>query len=216
MKQEQVDTQMKPEIKAPVNTPGFSLVETIIAVALAATIMSTMWMVFSANNRRSAKTTDKLDGLKGAMSLIQRFEYDLNRIYLNSEHPLTITSKGEKKIEFYVYSPKTSNLQEHIINTQKVQYFLSQKRHGIYRQINDGKKKRLRGYYEDWLINRKDNPLPVIDYLITTVSPGFFNKPQKKRKATERVTFQGAILLQAVNNKNQYPYWHKVPIGTED
>lgn len=195
---------------------GFTLVECIVALALSGIIMTTMWMIFSTNARQGSKTSGKLDGVKGAISFIQRFEYDLARLYLDDDHPLSIFDNGDKKIEFYVYSEKQSNLPQQNIGTEKISYYFSRERHGIYRQLNDEKKKRLRGYYEHWLLERQDTPLPLVNYLITSVSPVFFKKPKAQRKAHERVTFQGSTLLQHIQELSLYPNWNPVPIYNSD
>lgn len=191
---------------------AYSLVECLVALGLATLILSTMWMIFSTNARQGSKTSEKLDGLKGAMSFVQRFEYDLTRLNLNSNHGITIFNEGEKKIEFYVYSERTSNLAEHLIGLEKITYYLSNERHGIYRQVGDGKKERLRGYYEHWLIEKEDSPKPLLKYLITSVSPGFYKKPEAMRKAHERITFQGSVPLQYILSYQLNPNWNRVPI----
>lgn len=195
---------------------GYSLVECIVAFGLATLIMTTMWMIFSTNARQGSKTSEKLDGLKGAISFVQRFENDLARLYLNFDHELTIFNTGEKKIEFYVYSESASDLTQHLIGLEKITYYLSNERHGIYRQVDDGKKKRLRGYYENWIIEKETGELPLVKYLITSVSPGFYKKPEDTRKAHERVVFQGSVPLQYIISSNLNPNWCKVPIYTSD
>jgi len=195
---------------------GFTLIEALVALCLATVITTVMWMIFSTNISQGKKTTGKLDGLKGSIAFTQRFEHDLYRLYMSEKFPLTIEDTGDKKITFFIFSEKFSTLQNANIIVHKITYYFSKAKHAIYRQLDGEKKKRLRGYYEDLIIERQDSPGSMVTYLVTSVSPDFFQKPTQKQKAFDRTVFQSSIALNQLQSMQFQPNWNPITVNVQE
>jgi len=218
---------------------GFTLIECIVGLALSTLVLSVIWMIFSATAHRGAKTSQKLDGLQGAIALVQQFEHDCNRMYIDNEHQFKLTKNEYLTIEFFIFSNKKSDFNKHVFAVQKIRYYFLKDRHLVYRQIDEEQKRRFKGCFEDFFISRANSNSSTVNYLITSVSNDFFEQQKEKQKLPDRVIFQGSIHLpeekttinqstqpnqnaqqdqntqQNQNTDNAYVYWHKVPVFIE-
>ena len=190
-----------------------------MAVAVGSILLGAAWSLLSSSSKQGKKTDIKLQGVQSGLIFLQRFEHDFRRIHLDDEHDVTVSPNPAEGISFYIYDIKNSSLSDGTIKIQKVRYFFKEEKYAIYRVVDDGRPKRLKGSYEAIVFGKHGDhnyiekkpsiiaPMGVLTVLVTGTPKDVLKRPPKERKSQDRTTFWCSFPLRARNGRLAHTFW---------
>lgn len=204
---------------------AFTIVETVVALGLAALVIGGAWMLLTSGARQGKQTDIRLQGVKEGLLFVQRFENDLLRLYLDPTHEVTMAA-DRPGIEFFIFDPSASEVERGRVAVRRIAYYLDRTRGAIYRVEGDDRPRRLRGSYEELAFWRSPphEPAPapgspppplalrgVLTYLVTCTPEAVLKLPPAERRPQDRTTFWGSVALTPATGGRLTPFWQPSP-----
>jgi hypothetical protein len=188
---------------------AFTLVEAVVALAVAGVVLAGLWSFVSSNERARARGAAKLDGVRAGLQFEEVLASDLGLLYVDPTHVVSLTAGPEPCLSFFVGAVEGSAPERGVVSVQRLSYRFTSRDCALWRQVGAGSPERLPGAYEGVVFElRVQATAPAcLTYLVTSIPDELAAKDPSRRRPSDRSVLCGTFPLRALDARAKHPFW---------